>query len=199
MKVRREKRCNEPPLRAANKGTSVPAEPTEGRAGTKGNPRGQSTHRTQRRARVSQAAERIRQAAPISYRDLETMMTERGVSVDHSTIYRWVQRFAPDIEKRLRWQWRRPRSAELAHRRDLRQEPREVGVSVPRGRQVREHDRFLSLGEARVVECAFGVGPCALTEAMALYRTVWPAHKRKANTLPSLATSPFVKFATEPV
>ena len=51
------------PMRAANKGTSVPAEPTEGRAGTKGNPRGQSTHRTQRRARVTQAAERIRQAA----------------------------------------------------------------------------------------------------------------------------------------
>jgi transposase-like protein len=27
----------------------------------------------------------------ISRRDLEQMMTERGVSVDHSTIYRWVQ------------------------------------------------------------------------------------------------------------
>ena len=51
------------PMRAANKGTSVRAEPTEGRAGTKGNPRGQSTHRTQRRARVTHAAERIRQAA----------------------------------------------------------------------------------------------------------------------------------------
>ena len=47
---------------------------------------------------------------PISYRDLEAMMTERGVAVDHSTIYRWVQRFAPEIEKRLRWQWRRPQS-----------------------------------------------------------------------------------------
>ena len=31
----------------------------------------------------------------ISYRDLEAMMTERGVAVDHSTIYRWVQRLAP--------------------------------------------------------------------------------------------------------
>ena len=39
---------------------------------------------------------------PISYRDLEAMMTERGVAVDHSTIYRWVQRFAPEMEKRLR-------------------------------------------------------------------------------------------------
>ena len=46
----------------------------------------------------------------ISYRDLEAMMTERGVAVDHSTIYRWVQRFAPEMEKRLRWQWRRPQS-----------------------------------------------------------------------------------------
>ena len=51
------------PSMAANKGTCVPAEPTEGRAGTKGNPRGQSTRRTQGRASVSQAAERIRQAA----------------------------------------------------------------------------------------------------------------------------------------
>ncbi len=46
----------------------------------------------------------------VSYRDLEQMMGERGVAVDHSTIFRWVQKYAPEIEKRLRWQWRRPRS-----------------------------------------------------------------------------------------
>ena len=46
----------------------------------------------------------------ISYRDLETMMTERGVALDHSTIYRWVQHFASEMEKRLRWHWRRPQS-----------------------------------------------------------------------------------------
>ena len=38
------------------------------------------------------------------------MVTERGVAVDHSTIDRWVQHFAPEMEKRLRWQWRRARS-----------------------------------------------------------------------------------------
>ena len=38
----------------------------------------------------------------ISYRDLGQMMGERGVPVDHSTIYRWVQKYAPEIEKRLR-------------------------------------------------------------------------------------------------
>src|SRR3954469_11024405 len=31
---------------------------------------------------------------PISYRDLEAMLADRGVVVDHTTMYRWVQRFA---------------------------------------------------------------------------------------------------------
>ena len=39
----------------------------------------------------------------ISYRDLAEMMQERGVMVDHTTIFRWVQRYAPEIEKRVRW------------------------------------------------------------------------------------------------
>ena len=36
----------------------------------------------------------------VSYRYLEQMMGERGVSVDHSTIYRWVQKYAAEIQKR---------------------------------------------------------------------------------------------------
>ena len=39
----------------------------------------------------------------ISYREME----ERGVHLDHSTLFRWVQRYASEIEKRLRWAWRR--------------------------------------------------------------------------------------------
>ncbi len=38
----------------------------------------------------------------LSYRDLEEMMLERGVKVDHTTIYRWVQNYSPEIEKRCR-------------------------------------------------------------------------------------------------
>jgi transposase-like protein len=45
----------------------------------------------------------------ISYRDLAEMMSERGVAVDPSTIFRWVQRYAPEIEKRVR-QYQGPRS-----------------------------------------------------------------------------------------
>jgi transposase-like protein len=38
----------------------------------------------------------------ISYRDLAEMMQERGTNVNPSTIFRWVQRYAPEIEKRVR-------------------------------------------------------------------------------------------------
>ncbi len=35
----------------------------------------------------------------LSYRDLEEIMQERGLNVDYTTIYRWVQRYAPELEK----------------------------------------------------------------------------------------------------
>jgi transposase, IS6 family len=38
----------------------------------------------------------------LSYRDLEEMMTERGLTVDHSTIARWVLAYAPELEKRVK-------------------------------------------------------------------------------------------------
>ncbi len=41
-------------------------------------------------------------AYPISYRQLEEMMKERGVPVDHSTLNRWVIKYAPEVEKQFR-------------------------------------------------------------------------------------------------
>ena len=38
----------------------------------------------------------------LSYRDLEEMMVERGIKVDHSTINRWVLKYAPELDKRIR-------------------------------------------------------------------------------------------------
>ena len=38
----------------------------------------------------------------LSYRDVEELVRERGLSVDHVTVWRWVQRYAPEIERRLR-------------------------------------------------------------------------------------------------
>lgn len=33
----------------------------------------------------------------LSYRDLEELLAERGIGVDHVTLYRWVQRFTPEL------------------------------------------------------------------------------------------------------
>lgn len=38
----------------------------------------------------------------LSYRDIEELMLERGVEVDHTTLYRWVQCYGPEIDKRCR-------------------------------------------------------------------------------------------------
>ena len=121
----------------------------------------------------------------VSYRDLEQMMGERGVSVDHSTIYRWVQKYAPEIEKRLRWQWRRPQStswrvdetyvkvggkwAYLYRAVDKHGDTIDFYLSPTRTTQAAK--RFHNLtrdmrGEARIVERAFGIGPCVLAETM---------------------------------
>ncbi|MDW7554570.1 IS6 family transposase (plasmid) [Azospirillum brasilense] len=39
---------------------------------------------------------------PISYRDLERMLADRGVVVEHTTLYRWIQAYAPELVKRVR-------------------------------------------------------------------------------------------------
>ena len=52
---------------------------------------------------------------PVSYRDLEEIMAERGVDLDHATLNRWVEKYAGAIaEEAHRWKsptgrwWRMP-------------------------------------------------------------------------------------------
>src|SRR5690349_3633737 len=40
----------------------------------------------------------------LSLRDIEELMAERGLSVDHTTIWRWTQTYAPEVQRRLRGQ-----------------------------------------------------------------------------------------------
>ncbi len=74
----------------------------------------------------------------LSYRDLEEMMRERGLDVHHSTVWRWVQAYAPEINKRIRPHLK---MSGTSYRVDetyiLRRE--ELQISVPRGGQRGEH------------------------------------------------------------
>jgi len=38
----------------------------------------------------------------LSLRDVEELLTERGLEADHTTIWRWVQRYGPELEQRMR-------------------------------------------------------------------------------------------------
>jgi transposase-like protein len=38
----------------------------------------------------------------LSYRDAEDLLTERGLPVDHTTVWRWVQCYAPELNNRCR-------------------------------------------------------------------------------------------------
>ena len=41
-------------------------------------------------------------AYSLSYRDVEELMQERGISVDHSTLNRWVIHYSPLLENEFR-------------------------------------------------------------------------------------------------
>jgi putative transposase len=54
-------------------------------------------------------------AYPLSYRHLEAISQERGVSVDHATVKRWGLKYAPQLEKAFH---RRKRPVWISSRRD---------------------------------------------------------------------------------
>src|ERR1700761_2390787 len=57
----------------------------------------------------------------LSYRDVEELLAERGLHADHVTVWRWVQRYAPEMERRLRSRVEpTPLSVGGFHRRDPR-------------------------------------------------------------------------------
>jgi transposase-like protein len=76
----------------------------------------------------------------LSLRDLQEMMAERGLSVDHSTVHRWVVRFAPQLLEHFN---RRKRTITRNWHmgRNLHQGRRPLDVSPPRRRQRQRHGR----------------------------------------------------------
>jgi transposase, IS6 family len=55
--------------------------------------------------------------SPLSYREPERMLADRGVKVDHVTLHRWTQRFAPELgsNRRLSGTWQAEWLAAVVH------------------------------------------------------------------------------------
>ena len=84
----------------------------------------------------------------LSFRDLVEMMAERGLSMAHTTIMRWVHHYVPEFERRWN-QFARPAGSVVARRRDLREDPRQVGVFIPGGRSRGKDCRLSAQHQAR--------------------------------------------------
>src|ERR1700682_1152471 len=70
----------------------------------------------------------------LSYRDLEELLAERGVEVDHVTLYRWVQGFTPQLVDAARpagiravtaGSWTKPTSRCAERKAGLSRQPRD--------------------------------------------------------------------------
>ena len=84
----------------------------------------------------------------LSYRDVEELLAERGLHADHVTVWRWVQRYAPEMERRLR---KRLKATNDSWRvdSDLCPGERQVDVFIPGCRFPGGYDRLSSFGLAR--------------------------------------------------
>ena len=91
-------------VKPTNKAVVAAAEPVERRAGAKGNARQQSTHRTQIRARVTQALERVRQAAKQRKKERFTALLHH-VNTDtlQTAFYALRRKAAPGVDG-ITWQ-----------------------------------------------------------------------------------------------
>ncbi|WP_442504293.1 hypothetical protein [Marinivivus vitaminiproducens] len=85
---------------------------------------------------------------PVSYRDLERMLADRGVMVDHVSLFRWVQRFALELDKAdATPPASLPRT--MACRRDLPPGRWPMALSLPGSRWHRSDDRLHAQRQAR--------------------------------------------------
>jgi transposase, IS6 family len=89
----------------------------------------------------------------LSYRDVEELLAERGIEVDHVTVYRWVQRFMPLLAEAARpcrhsvgdcWQVDET----------YREGRRPLALRLPRHRSVRAGDRRVHGWAAGRERCA---------------------------------------------
>ena len=76
----------------------------------------------------------------LSYRDVEELLEERGLSADHVTVWRWVQRYSPELERRLRQHLKPTNKSWRVDETYIR--VRQVDVSLSSGRFQRGHNRL---------------------------------------------------------
>jgi transposase-like protein len=134
----------------------------------------------------------------LSYRDVEELLVERGVDVDHVTVFRWVQRFTPLLTDAARFARRSPGGRWFVDEtfvkvngiwryvyRAIDQDGQVIDVLVSAHRDADSARRFfqralstLKVGPSEVVSDAAAIYPAVLDE---LLPKAWQRVERYAN------------------
>jgi transposase-like protein len=84
----------------------------------------------------------------LSYRDVEELLAERGIEVDHVTVFRWVQRFTPLLTDAARFTRHNPGDRWFVDERTSRSAvsgATSIGLSTTRRRNIGVQARRLPL------------------------------------------------------
>src|ERR1700751_4725077 len=100
----------------------------------------------------------------LSYRDVEELLAERGLHADPGTGWRWVQRYARDMERRLRARLN-PTTDSWRMDSDSHPGERQVALPLPGGGFFRRHPRLPPLGPGRTQPRPSAFRAKALTRA----------------------------------
>src|ERR1700735_3380716 len=92
----------------------------------------------------------------LSLRDVEELRAERGLAADHTTIWRWVQRYGPELEQRLRRQLKPTNKSWRVDETYIYSMPVPLVLPLSGHRFHRCHDRLPAVG---VTRCCCGQAP----------------------------------------
>src|SRR5208282_1464804 len=84
----------------------------------------------------------------LSYRDVEELLAERGLHADHVTVWRWVKRYAPELQRCLR-RHLKPTNDSWRMDSDVRPGERQVALPLSGGGFRRRHPRLPSSQPSR--------------------------------------------------
>jgi hypothetical protein len=137
----------------------------------------------------------------LSYRDLVEMLAERGVVVSHTTIYRWVQQYVPEFERRwfryakpVHPSWRVDETA-ISVRGGQRYLYRAVASNIIATATPAACERFV-IKAACLVALAAPYSTMAAVEGPALSPTPTPIKARAANSHATFGASAKINVPT---
>ena len=115
----------------------------------------------------------------LSYRDIEELLAERGITVDHVTVYRWVQRFTPEFIEAARPGRHVPGNRWFVDETYLKVAG-QADLSLPGGRSAWPGHRRPAVGQARP-----GGRPALLRPGAARRHDPGRGHHRPRRRLPA--------------